>query len=63
LADAGLTSEDVTFLGVELDHDAVGATYEVEFLHDSTEYEYEIDAATGAVLSADRDIENFDVHD
>ena len=50
LADAGLVESDVTFTKEKLDWDDGIAVYDIEFLTADTEYDYEIDAATGAVL-------------
>lgn len=50
LADAGLAESDVTFTKEKLDWDDGIAVYDIEFLTADTEYDYEIDAATGAVL-------------
>lgn len=50
LAHAGCSAEEVTFSKTELDSDGGRAVYEIEFRKDRTEYEYEIDAATGEVL-------------
>ena len=55
LADAGLAASDVTFVKQELDRDDGRAVYEVEFYSGGVEYEYKIDAATGAVLERDVD--------
>ena len=57
LDNAGLKATDVTFVkeGMEIDN---GRTqYEVEFYSGTTEYDYEIDAATGAIISFDQEIE------
>ena len=56
LADAGLSAGDVLFESVELDRYRGVLHYDLEFVSGDTEYEYEIDAATGAVL--DRKSEN-----
>lgn len=61
LEDAGVKASRAVFLKVNLDWDDGRAEYEVEFYSGNTEYDYEIDAATGAVLSADRDLEDFDL--
>lgn len=61
LADAGLSASGVTFIRANLDWDDGRAVYEVEFYSGSTEYDYEIDAVTGAIRSADRDVEGFTV--
>ena len=55
LTDAGLAASDVTFVKQEFDHDDGRAVYEVEFYSGGVEYEYKIDAATGAVLERDVD--------
>ena len=56
---AGLSQSDVTFVRAQLDYDDGRAEYEVEFWKDNTEYDYEIDAVTGAILSWDHDIEGY----
>lgn len=55
LADAGLTAEDVTFTKGKLDYDDGVAYYDVEFVCDNTEFEYEINAATGDVYSKSKE--------
>lgn len=60
LANAGLTAEEVTFLKTKLDRDDGRLVYDVEFYTaDYTEYDYEIDAADGTVLSSDFDAEGY----
>ncbi len=60
LADAGLTAEEVTFLKTQLDRDDGRLVYDVEFYTaDYTEYDYEIDAADGTILSSDFDAEGY----
>ena len=49
------------FLTVRLDWDDGRPEYEVEFYSGQTEYDYEIHAVTGAILSSDRDLENFEI--
>ena len=51
LSDAGLKESDVTFGKVELDYDDGRWIYEIEFFTASGKYEYDIDAATGSILS------------
>ena len=61
LKDAGLTSGQVTFIRAHLDWDDGRLVYDVEFYTaDYKEYDYEIDASTGAVLSYDYDAEHYD---
>lgn len=56
LAHAGLTEGTVTYSKCELDWEDGRQVYEVEFYASGgAEYEYEIDASTGAVLKADYD--------
>ncbi len=53
LKHAGLSADQVTFEKVELEHDDGRAEYEIEFYTDHTEYDYEIDASNGNILSAE----------
>lgn len=53
LSHAGLSASQVTELQSELDEENGRAYYEVEFKQGSTEYQYEIDASTGAVLKSE----------
>lgn len=46
----GITASQVTMMKTELDYENGTAVYEVEFKYGRYEYEYEIDAVTGAVL-------------
>lgn len=59
LEHAGLTEADVTFVHVKLDRDDGRLEYEVEFYKDNTEYDYDIDANTGEILSFDQDAEYY----
>jgi len=61
LADAGVKAANAVFLKASLDWDDGRAQYEVEFYSGNTEYDYDIDALTGAILSYDRELENFDI--
>lgn len=58
---AGVALADITFHSVSLDRDDGRRVYDVEFYSGSTEYDYEIDAATGDILSYDNDVENFSI--
>jgi uncharacterized membrane protein YkoI len=49
LADADVTAASVTFTEAKLDYDDGVAVYEIEFYTSSREYDYEINANTGAV--------------
>ena len=55
LANAGLSSSQVSFVKAQFDWDDGRAEYEVEFSHSFREYEYTIDAVSGQILSMDRD--------
>lgn len=59
LQHASLTAADVTFVHAELDYDDGVQVYDVEFYMGNTEYDYEIDAATGSVRSYDCDVEEY----
>lgn len=59
LEHAGFSEADVQFLSTRLDYDDGRAEYDVEFLCGNEEYDYNIDALTGAVLSMDREVEYY----
>lgn len=52
---AGLTEQEVSRLQVRADWDDGRQEFEVEFNAGYLEYEYEIDAASGRILSFDKD--------
>ena len=54
---AGKTREEVTRLRNEYDVDDGVASYEVEFVHEDTEYAYDIQAETGAILKVEKETE------
>ncbi|MGI5962357.1 MAG: PepSY domain-containing protein [Lawsonibacter sp.] len=56
---AGLRASQVTFYRTVLDWDDSRPVYEVEFWRDNKEYDYEIDALTGAIRDYDYDIEEY----
>lgn len=55
LSHAGVSASNVYEFKCELDRDDGVTRYEVEFKSGGMEYEYEIDAYTGAVLKAEQD--------
>lgn len=59
LGDAKLSEKDVTFVKVELEFEDNRLVYDVEFYSGNVEYDYDIDAVSGAIVSADKDIENY----
>lgn len=57
---AGLKNEDVTFIKTGLERDDGVQKYEIEFYSSNyEEYDYEINAVTGEILSYDYDAEHF----
>lgn len=54
LAHAGLTDEDVKDVNVDLDRDNGVLIYEVDFNHGDTEYDYDINAETGEIISSNK---------
>lgn len=60
LAHAGLTGDEVTFTRWELEWEDGRQVYDIEFYAAGTEYDYEIDAATGAVIKFGCDMESHD---
>jgi len=55
LQHAGLSAGEVTHLRAEFDVDDGVPEYDVEFRHGRLEYEYEIHAQTGTILSFEKD--------
>ena len=58
LAHAGVKASDARVLKVSLDYEDGVAVYEVDFIVGRIEYEYEIHAASGRVLSHEKDVED-----
>ena len=61
LNNAGVKEANAVCLRANLDWDDGRMQYEVEFYSGNTEYDYDIDAVTGAILSSDRELENFQI--
>ena len=55
LADAGVSEDQVTRLRAELDEDDGRLYYEIDFIYNELEYEYEVDANSGKIVSTDRE--------
>ncbi len=60
LAHAGVNSADALRMICKLDYDDGVAEYDVEFWDGSKEYDYEINALTGNIMSYDYDMESYD---
>jgi len=58
LKDAGFTEDQVTRLRTEFDYDDGRPEFEVDFHQGGFEYDYEIHAETGKILSKDKDRED-----
>ena len=58
LADAGFAAADVIELEVELDLDDAVVHYDVNFKQGGWEYDYDIDATSGAILTATSEIDD-----
>lgn len=54
--DAGVTEEQIQYITVKQDWDDGRARYEVEFTAAGVEYDYELDASDGRILSADSEV-------
>ncbi len=59
LKHAKLAANAVTFTKTQKELDDGVLKYEIEFYKDNVEYDYDIDAKTGAILSFDQDAESF----
>ena len=57
LANAGYTRGEVAFKPTEFDFEKGRSVWEVEFYHENTEYDFEIDANTGEILRKEQEIE------
>lgn len=58
LADAGFAAADVIGLEVELDLDSTVVHYDINFKQGGWEYDYDIDATSGAILTATSEIDD-----
>lgn len=56
---ANLSENQVTFIKSNIDYDDGIQAYDVEFYHNNQEYDYKIDANSGAIVEYDFDIENY----
>ena len=58
LADAGIAEADCTEMKCELDTDDGTVHYDVDFKAGGLEYEYDIDAVTGEVMSSSSEVDD-----
>ena len=61
LKHAGVSSSKATFVTAKLDYEDGKQVYEIEFYSGNTEYDYEILASNGKIISYDKDIENYKI--
>ena len=57
---AGLKEEEVRFTKVHPDRDDGRLIYEIEFIFNGIEYEFDVDALTGRILETDMDRPDYD---
>ena len=62
-AHAKIAQSGVTFIKAKLDTEDGRQVYDIEFYSGNTEYDYEIDAISGEIVSSDMDIENYTIPD
>lgn len=55
---AGVKADKATFFKAELDNDDGVKKYEIDFRVDNVEYEYEINAANGNIIKAEKDVDD-----
>ena len=56
IADAGINSSDITSIKVSRDNENGKSVFEVDFFDASNEYEYEISAETGEIISKSMEV-------
>jgi len=61
MSHAGVSAGSVSFVKAKLDTEDGVKVYDIEFYSVNVEYDYEINAATGDIVSFDQDIENYAV--
>jgi beta-lactamase regulating signal transducer with metallopeptidase domain len=61
LQHAGITEQQATFLKVHLDSEHHAIVYDIEFYSGNTEYDYEIDAASGIIREFGGDVEYYSI--
>lgn len=63
LEHAQLTKDDIKGLRIKLERDDGKVQYEIEFYSDSLEFDYDVDAISGEIISFDRDAEHVSLPD
>lgn len=58
LKDAGVSEQDISGIRIKLEKDDGIQQYEVDFYAGDREYDYDIDASTGKILSKDMEIDD-----
>ena len=61
MSHAGVSGESVSFVKAKIDTEDGVKVYDIEFYSGNVEYDYEINSATGAIVSVDQDIENYEI--
>ena len=61
LSHAGHSLDKVSFVKAEIDYEDGIKVYDIDFYSGNVEYDYEINAATGSILSVDWDIEDYSI--
>ena len=61
MSHAGVSAGSVSFVKAKIDTEDGVKVYDIEFYSGNVEYDYEINAATGAIMSFDQDIENYEI--
>lgn len=56
---AGIAENDASFITAKIDIEHGKTNYDIEFYVGNKEYDYEIDAVTGTILTSDLDIEDY----
>ncbi len=56
---SNISESDVAHVSIQFDKDDGIAEYDIEFWHNSIEYDYEINAITGDIISFDHDHEHY----
>ena len=61
MSHAGVSAGSVSFVKAKIDTEDGVKVYDIEFYSGNAEYDYEINSATGAIVSFDQDIENYEI--